>query len=139
MTLASIARQKVVGHLHQQQRSVARFRDRVDEGAAGRGLVVDHLRVEGGLPGRAIGPFGDPDEPIAPQRRTGRTRERARPAPSGAHQPGISTVSMTWITPFEASMSVAVTVAELPAASVSTTFPPSAVAVSVAPLTVVSV
>ena len=52
---------------------------------------------------------------------------------------GISTVSMTWITPFEASTSVAVTVAVPPAASVSTTLPSTTVAVSVPPLTVLIV
>ena len=45
---------------------------------------------------------------------------------------------MTWTTPFDASMSVWVTLATLPAASVSVTLPPSDFAVSTAPLTVVS-
>ena len=61
---------------------------------------------------------------------------RSRCAPA---YEGISTVSMTWMTPFEAATSVAVTVAVLPAASRSTTLSPSIMAVRVAPLTVVSV
>ena len=56
-----------------------------------------------------------------------------------ADQAGIRTVSITWISPFEAATSVASTFAVPPAASVSTTAPSTSVAVSVAPLTVVMV
>src|SRR3546814_12662798 len=34
----------------------------LDEGGARRRLVIGHFGVEGGLPCRAVGPFGDADE-----------------------------------------------------------------------------
>ena len=52
-------------------------------------------------------------------------------------QPGSDTASVAWITPFEAAISVATTVAVPPVASVSTTLPPSTRATSSPPATVV--
>src|SRR5690606_11172521 len=52
----------IVRLFHQQQRLGRGVGDRVDEGRARFGIVIDHLGVKRALPGRPVRPFGDADE-----------------------------------------------------------------------------